>query len=77
MLLEKYDKNKKKELIRLLKKKRKNEEKIEKEMQRRANTKYTTKYLKENKKLLEQNAMTIDKVEYEKIVMDMKEKLFK
>lgn len=77
MLLEKYDKNKKKELIRLLKKKRKNEEKIKKEMQRRANTKYTTKYLKENKKLLEQNAMTIDKVEYEKIVINMKEKLFK
>lgn len=77
MIFDKYDIRKKKELIRLLKEKRKKEKKIEKELDKRAKTKYTTKYLKENKKLLDQNAMTIDKIEYEKMVMDMKERLFK
>ena len=77
MIFDKYDNRKKKELISLLKEKRKKEKKIKKELDKRAKIKYTTKYLKENKKLLDQNAMTIDKIEYEKMVMDMKERLFK
>ena len=77
MIFDKYDNRKKKELIRLLKEKRRKEKKVQKELDKRAKTTYTTKYLKENKKLLDQNAMTIDKIEYEKMVMDMKKRLFK
>ena len=73
-LFDKYDKSKQKELVKLIKEKRKSEKKLEKELNKRANMKYTTKYLKENKKLLTENAMTIDKVEYEKMVMDMKKR---
>lgn len=76
-ILDKYNKKKKKELLKLIKDKRKAEKRIEKEMNKRAETKYTTKYLKENKKLLTENAITIDKLEYEKMVMDLKERLMK
>lgn len=72
IFLEKYDKKQKKKLVKLIKEKRRKEKKIEKELCKRAETKYTTKYLKENKKLLNQNAMTIDKIEYEKMVMEIK-----
>ena len=41
-------------------------------MRKRLNVKYTTKYLKENKKLLMQNAKTIDKDEYEEIISNIK-----
>lgn len=73
-LFDKYDKKKQKELAQLIKDKRKSEEKIEKDMKKRIDTKYTTKYLKENKKLLTQNAMTIDKEEYAQMVMEMKKR---
>lgn len=73
-LFDKYDKKKQKELAQLIKDKRKSEEKLEKEMKKRIDTKYTTQYLKENKKLLTQNAMTIDKEEYAQMVMEMKKR---
>lgn len=73
-ILDKYKKAKKKELLKLLKEKEKNEKKIKKEMAKRADIKYTTKYLKENKKLLTENAMTIDKTEYEQIILEMKKR---
>lgn len=75
--LYKYEKEKKKELLKLLKEKNKNEKKIEKEMNKRADTKYTTSYLKENKKLLTENAMNIDKSEYEQMVLEMKKRFEK
>lgn len=71
-VIEKYNERKKKELIRLIKEKRKSEKRLEKEMKKRLNIKYTTKYLKENKKLLTQNATTIDKDEYEEIISHIK-----
>lgn len=71
-VIEKYNERKKKELIRLIKEKRKFEKRLEKEMRKRLNIKYTTKYLKENKKLLTQNATTIDKDEYEEIISHIK-----
>lgn len=37
-------------------------------------TKYTDKYLKENKKLLTENAKTIDTTEYEKAVAELKKR---
>ena len=76
-LLKKYDKQNKKDLIKLIKESRKKEEEINKEFQNRINTKYTTQALKENKKMFTQNAMTIDKLEYEKMVMDLKNRLEK
>ena len=75
--LEKYEKEKKKELLKLLKDKNKAEKKIEKEMKKRADTKYTTDFLKENRKSLTENAMTIDKTEYEQMVLEMKKRLEK
>lgn len=71
-VIEKYNERKRKELVRLIKEKRKSEKRLEKEMRRRLNIKYTTKYLKENKKLLMQNAKTIDKDEYEEITSNIK-----
>lgn len=71
-VIEKYNDRKKKELIRLIKEKRKSEKRLKKEMRKRLNVKYTTKYLKENKKLLMQNAKTIDKDEYEEIISNIK-----
>jgi len=76
-LLKKYDKHNKKDLVKLLKESKKKEEEINKEFQNRINTKYTTQALKENKKMFTQNAMTIDKLEYEKMVMDLKNRLEK
>ena len=75
--LEKYKIGKKKELLKLLKDKNKNEQKIAKEMKKRADTKYTTEYLRENKKSLTANAMTIDKTEYEQMVLEMKKRFEK
>ena len=37
--------------------------------------KYTSKFLKENKKHLNENAMKIDDTEYRKIVEDLKSRL--
>ncbi len=71
-VIEKYNERKKKELIRLIKEKRKSEKRLKKEMRKRLNVKYTTKYLKENKKLLMQNAKTIDKDEYKEIISNIK-----
>lgn len=70
--IEKYNDRKRKELIRLIKEKRKSEKNLKKEMRRRINIKYTTKYLKENKKLLMQNATTIDRDEYKDIISNIK-----
>lgn len=71
-VIKKYNDRKRKELVRLIKEKRKSEKRLEKEMRKRLNIKYTTKYLKENKKLLTQNATTIDKNEYEEIISHIK-----
>lgn len=73
-ILEKYEKDKKKELEKLLKERKKSEKELNKKLEKRADTKYTTKYLKENKKFLTENAMTIDTEEYKKMVEEMKKR---
>ena len=64
--------DKEKELLNLLKEKNKREKEINKKLEKRMETKYTSKFLKENKKALTENAKTIDTTEYEKIVNDLK-----
>lgn len=66
--------NKEKELLNLLKEKNKREKEINKKLEKRMETKYTSKFLKENKKALTENAKTIDTTEYEKIVNDLKKR---
>ncbi len=66
--------DKEKELLILLKEKNKREKEINKKLEKRMETKYTSKFLKENKKLLTENAKTIDTTEYEKIVIDLKKR---
>lgn len=58
--------DKEKELLNLLKEKNKREKEINKKLEKRMETKYTSKFLKENKKALTENAKTIDTTEYEK-----------
>lgn len=52
--------DKEKELLNLLKEKNKREKEINKKLEKRMETKYTSKFLKENKKALTENAKTID-----------------
>ena len=61
----------------LIKEKNKQDKKIEKQWKDRMNTKYTAENLKAAKKMMEANAMEIDKLEYEKIAKELKEKLNK
>lgn len=61
----------------LIKEKNKQDKKIEKQWKDRMNTKYTAENLKAAKKMMVANAMEIDKLEYEKIVKELKEKLNK
>lgn len=66
--------DKEKELLNLLKEKNKREKEINKKLEKRMETKYTSKFMKENKKALTENAKTIDTTEYEKIVNDLKKR---
>ena len=66
--------DKEKELLNLLKEKNKREKEINKKLEKRMETKYTSKFLTENKKSLTENAKTIDTTEYEKIVNDLKKR---
>lgn len=66
--------DKEKELLNLLKEKNKREKEINKKLEKRMELKYTSKFLKENKKSLTENAKTIDTTEYEKIVNDLKKR---
>ena len=61
----------------LIKEKNKQDKKIEKQWKDRMNTKYTAENLKATKKMMVANAMEIDKLEYEKIAKELKEKLNK
>ena len=74
MLFGKKEPNTFKELI---KEKNKQDKKIEKQWKDRMNTKYTAENLKATKKMMVANAMEIDKLEYEKIAKELKEKLNK
>jgi|O1111metagenome_2_1110795.scaffolds.fasta_scaffold06360_4 fructose-1-phosphate kinase PfkB-like protein len=74
MLFGKKEPNTFKELI---KEKNKQDKKIEKQWKDRMNTKYTAENLKAAKKMMVANAMEIDKLEYEKIAKELKEKLNK
>jgi len=61
----------------LIKEKNKQDKKIEKQWKDRMNIKYTAENLKAAKKMMVANAMEIDKLEYEKIAKELKEKLNK
>ena len=61
----------------LIKEKNKQDKKIEKQWKDRMNTKYTAENLTAAKKMMVANAMEIDKLEYEKIAKELKEKLNK
>ena len=61
----------------LIKEKNKQDKKIEKQWKDRMNTKYTAENLKAAKKMMVANAMEIDKLEYEKIAKELKERLNK
>lgn len=61
----------------LIKEKNKQDKKIEKQWKDRMNTKYTAENLKAAKKMMVANAMEIDRLEYEKIAKELKEKLNK
>ena len=60
-----------------IKEKNKQDKKIEKQWKDRMNIKYTAENLKAAKKMMVANAMEIDKLEYEKIAKELKEKLNK
>lgn len=61
----------------LIKEKNKQDKKIEKEWEKRMNVKYTADNLKAAKNMMISNAMEIDKLEYEKIAKELKDKLGK
>lgn len=61
----------------LIKEKNKQDKKIEKQWKDRMNTKYTAENLRAAKKMMVSNAMEIDRLEYEKIAKELKEKLNK
>ena len=61
----------------LIKEKNKQDKKIEKQWKDRMNTKYTAENLKAANKMMVAKAMEIDKLEYEKIAKELKEKLNK
>ena len=64
-----------KALEKLLKERNKQDKKVNKLLDDRMKVKYTSKFLKENKKHLTENAMKIDDTEYRKIVEDLKNRL--
>lgn len=64
-----------KALEKLLKERNKQDKKVNKLLDDRMKIKYTSKFLKENKKHLTENAMKIDDTEYRKIVDDLKNRL--
>lgn len=66
-----------KELEKLLKERNKQDKKINKLLDDRMKVKYTSKFLKENKKHLTENAMKIDDTEYRKIAEKLKNRLDK
>lgn len=61
-----------KKIEQLIKERDKQEKKVNKELEKRMKVKYTSKFLKENKNRLKENAMTIDDVEYRKAVEELK-----
>lgn len=66
-----------KELEKLLKERNKQDKKVNKLLDDRMKVKYTSKFLKENKKHLTENAMKIDDTEYKKIAEELKNRLAK
>lgn len=64
-----------KELEKLLKERNKQDKKVNKLLDDRMKVKYTSKFLKENKKHLTENAMKIDNTEYRKIAEELKSRL--
>lgn len=66
-----------KALEKLLKERNKQDKKVNKILDDRMKVKYTSKFLKENKKHLTENAMKIDDTEYRKIAEELKNKLDK
>lgn len=66
-----------KELEKLLKERNKQDKKVNKLLDDRMKIKYTSKFLKENKKHLTENAMKIDDTEYRKIAEELKNRLDK
>ena len=63
-----------KEIEKLIKDRNKHDKRINKEMEKRMQVKYTSKFLEENKKHLTENAMTIDELEYKQIVEEFKKR---
>lgn len=66
-----------KALEKLLNERNKQDKKVNKLLDDRMKIKYTSKFLKENKNHLTENAMKIDDTEYKKIVDDLKNRLNK
>lgn len=64
-----------KDLKKMLKEKEKKEKKINKAWEKRNKEKYSADVLKAAKKQMIENAMTIDSLEYEKLSMELKERL--
>ncbi len=63
------------DLKKLLKEKEKKEKKINKAWEKRNKDKYSADVLKAAKNQMLENAMTIDSLEYEKITMELRERL--
>lgn len=66
-----------KALEKLLKERDKQDKKVQKILDERMKVKYTSSFLKNNKKYLTENAINIDDIEYRKIVEDLKNRLNK
>ena len=64
-----------KALEKLLKERNKQDKKVNILLDDRMKIKYTSKFLKENKKHLTENAMKIDDTEYRKIAEELKSRL--
>lgn len=64
-----------KDLKKMLKEKERKEKKINKAWEKRNKDKYSADVLKAAKNQLIENAMTIDSLEYEKLSMELKERL--
>lgn len=66
-----------KDLKKMLKEKERKEKKINKAWEKRNKDKYSADVIKAAKNQMIENAMTIDSLEYEKISMELKERLNK
>ncbi len=66
-----------KELVKLLKERKKKEKKLNKEWQKRMESKYTHKALRAAKRSMLEDAYTIDSLEYRKIAQELKEHIEK